>query len=89
MQGVLCEEDVLELIMRLLELPDAGDVIPRSGGLRKIRVAASGRGRRGKARVTYYWFVEDEIIEFLSVYPKNRKSNVTADEVRKLRRLIE
>jgi len=78
------EEDVLELMMRLLEHPDAGDVIPGSGGLRKIRVAASGRGRRGGARVIYYWFVEDEIIEFLSVYPKNRKSNVTADEVRKL-----
>jgi hypothetical protein len=64
-------------------------VIPGGGGLRKIRVAASGRGKRGGARVIYYWFVDDQIIEFLSVYPKNRKSNLTADDLKKLRKLIE
>jgi hypothetical protein len=89
MQGVLCEDDVLELMIRLLEHPEAGDVIPGSGGLGKIRVAASGRGKRGGARVIYYWFVDDQIIEFLSVYPKNRKSNLTADDLKKLRKLIE
>lgn len=89
MQGVLCEDDVLELMIRLLERPEAGDVIPGGGGLRKIRVAASGRGKRGGARVIYYWFVDDQIIEFLSVYTKNRKSNLTADDLKKLRKLIE
>jgi hypothetical protein len=89
MQGVLCEDDVLELMIRLLERPEAGDVIPGGGGLRKIRVAASGRGKRGGARVIYYWFFDDQIIEFLSVYPKNRKSNLTADDLKKLRKLIE
>jgi hypothetical protein len=36
MQGILCEDDVLELMIRLLERPEAGDVIPGGGGLRKI-----------------------------------------------------
>ena len=89
MQGVLCDDDVLELMIRLLEHPEAGDVIPGSGGLRKIRVASSGRGKRGGARVIYCWFVDDQVIEFLSVYPKNRKSNLTADDLKKLRKLIE
>jgi hypothetical protein len=42
-----------QLQANLVVRPDAGDLIPRSGGLRKIRIAASGRGKRGGARVIY------------------------------------
>jgi hypothetical protein len=38
-----------------MEQPDAGDIIPGSGGCRKLRWAAKGHGKRGGARVIYYW----------------------------------
>ncbi len=88
-RGVLSEDDIIGLMMQLLEHPDAGDIIPRSGGLRKIRIGASGRGKRGGARVIYFWYVKDEVIEFLSVYPKNQKSNLSEADLKKLKKWIE
>jgi hypothetical protein len=59
-----------ELQSTLVVRPDAGDLIPRSGGLRKIRVAASGRGKRGGARVIYYWVVAKDQIYMLLAYAR-------------------
>jgi hypothetical protein len=56
---------------------DAGDLISRSGGLRKIRVAASGRGKRGGARVIYYWVVAKDQIYMLLAYAKNAQEDLT------------
>ena len=52
---LLDEAAELGLCVRLLKRPGEGSVIPGSGGLRKIRVAAKGHGKRGGARVIYYW----------------------------------
>ena len=56
------DEDYHKLQVLLAEHPDAGDLIRGSGGIRKIRCAASGRGKRGGARTLYYW-------EFLGRHP--------------------
>ena len=48
------EDEKSELISFLAENPTAGDVIPETGGVRKVRFAASGKGKRGGARVIYY-----------------------------------
>ena len=48
------EDEKRELIDYLAENPLAGDEIPGTGGVRKVRFAASGRGKRGGARVIYY-----------------------------------
>ena len=77
-----------ELQAALVVRPDAGDVIPRSGGLRKIRIAASGRGKRGGARVIYYWVVSRDQIYMLLCYAKNVQDDLSEDQLRTLRALI-
>jgi len=49
------DEVYRSLQVRLVANPDEGDLIPRSGGLRKIPLGMPGRGKRGGARVIYYW----------------------------------
>jgi len=73
----------------LAEYPERGDLIQGSHGLRKIRVAAKGRGKRGDARVIYYWMTAKGQIYLLVIYPKNRKDNLTAEEVAALGALVE
>lgn len=62
--------------------PYAGDLIPNTGGVRKVRVPASGRGKRGGARVIYYVFDEDAPLYALLVYAKNQSTNLTVDEAK-------
>jgi hypothetical protein len=72
----------------LLVRPDAGKVIPKSGGLRKLRVAAKGHGKRGGARVIYYWVVARDRILLLAIFAKNEKEDLTRSELKQLRTLI-
>jgi mRNA-degrading endonuclease RelE of RelBE toxin-antitoxin system len=60
--------------------PDAGDLISGTGGARKIRVALLGRGKSGGARVIYYYRDSRNAIFLLTLYPKNKKSDLTAKE---------
>ena len=69
--------------------PLAGDVIEGTGGLRKVRVAAKGRGKRGGARVIYYHVSSAAQIRLLLIYAKGRKDDLSADEKRALRGLNE
>ena len=73
----------------LARRPDAGDLIRSSGGIRKIRWAGSGRGKRGGLRVIYYWWVAKEQISMLLVYPKNERDDLSADQVKQLRKALE
>lgn len=60
----------------------AGDEIPGTGGVRKVRVPAKGKGKRGGARVIYYWYSENAPLYALLVYAKNRKTDLTPDEAK-------
>ncbi len=86
---LLDDESYLKLQIALIENPNVGKVIKSSGGLRKIRWAAKGRGKRGGFRVIYYWWVADSLITFCDIYSKNEKEDLTADEIKKLRRQLE
>ncbi len=68
--------------------PEAGDVIPGTGGVRKVRWAASGRGKRGGARVIYYFYDETAPLFLLSVYAKGAQADLTADEKRAVATLV-
>ena len=76
------EEEELALIAFLSQNPLAGDVIAGTGGVRKVRFAASGRGKRGGACVIYCYFDETIPLYALLVYPKNAKTDLTPDEKR-------
>jgi hypothetical protein len=79
------EDDIAELQVLLCGHPQDGAVISASGGIRKLRWSASRRGKRGGARIIYYFaFAEDRII-LLDIYAKNEKRDLTRDELKGLR----
>lgn len=82
------DDQYRQLQETLVARPDAGDLIPRSGGLRKIRIAASGRGTRGGARVIYYWIVGKDQIYMLLAYAKNAQDDLSEDQLKTLRALV-
>jgi hypothetical protein len=72
----------------LLENPRKGDVIPQSGGLRKVRMKLRGRGKSGGARVIYLHIEERGIIVFFYVYTKSKSENLAADQLKRLRAAV-
>ena len=88
-EQLFSDDEKQELIAFLAGNPLAGDVIPGTGGVRKVRFAASGRGKRGGARVIYYFLDESVPLYALLVYPKNARSDMTADEKRAAFALVE
>ena len=78
-----------ELQNALVDDPARGKVIPGTGGLRKFRWSGSGRGKRGGIRVIYYWIRERDWILMLLAYPKAERDDLTAEQKRILRRLVE
>ncbi len=71
----------------LIEHPDVGDVIPGAGGVRKLRWAAKGKGKRGGARIIYVYVVVAARIYLLRCYAKNVRTDLTSDEKKELRRI--
>lgn len=71
----------------LIDNPDAGDVIPGSGGMRKIRWSAKGRGKRGGIRVIYYLMAESKIY-LLYVYDKREIGDLTMGQTKMLRDIV-
>ena len=69
--------------------PDAGEVIPGSGGCRKVRWAASGRGKRGGARIIYFNRLLENEIWLLLIYTKNVMANIPAHLLKAIREAIE
>lgn len=76
----LTDEDLRSLENILLENPKSGDAIQGTGGLRKIRIPIEGRGKRGGGRVIYVDIELKERIYFINVYAKNEKDDLTDDE---------
>lgn len=84
-QRLLDDDDYAEMQLFLAARPDAGSIIKGSGGIRKLRWAGSGRGKRGGLRVIYYWWVAKDRISLLLVYPKNEMDDLTADQMKQLK----
>lgn len=68
----------------LIVQPDAGDLIPGARGLRKLRWTMSGRGKRGGARVIYYWLSNNDRIYLVHAYAKNTTADLTPAQIRQL-----
>ncbi|MDR3621090.1 MAG: type II toxin-antitoxin system RelE/ParE family toxin [Paludisphaera borealis] len=82
------EDDRLASLQRELSTdPEAGDVMPGCGGLRKIRIADSrrGKGKRGGIRIIYLHVAEVDVILLLDVYSKTDQQNLTNDQRRILK----
>jgi mRNA-degrading endonuclease RelE of RelBE toxin-antitoxin system len=85
----LSDDEYGALQQALVEDPESGPVIPGSGGVRKLRWAAPGRGKRGGYRVIYYVKRANGVIWMLTMYPKNVAENIPAHILRQIRKEVE
>jgi mRNA-degrading endonuclease RelE of RelBE toxin-antitoxin system len=88
-QELISDEEYRLLQIHLVNRPDVGKIIPGSSGLRKLRWSGGGHGKRGGIRVIYYWFVPQDTILFLFAYSKKEKDDLTKEQLRQLRKVIE
>lgn len=72
----------------LAKNPQSGDLIPGGGGIRKLRFALPGRGKRGGARLIYYWQTSKDKIYMLLAYTKAKKENLEPEQVALLKGLV-
>lgn len=86
--SLLSGEEYRQLQRTIILRPEQGSLIPGSNGLRKIRCAQGGRGKRGGCRVIYYWDVKSEGFFMLLAYPKTEKDDLTRSELKDLRSLV-
>jgi len=82
------DESYRELQSHLALHPEAGDLIRGTGGMRKIRWAGSGRGKRGGLRVIYYWWTAADRISMLLVYPKSEQDDLSPAQAKLLRNIL-
>ena len=87
----LDDEQYRALQNALADGPQAGDLMPGTGGFRKLRWAdvRRGKGRRGGLRVIYYWFDERNQIWLMTIYDKNEAADLTPEQKRMLKAAID
>ena len=88
-QELLTDEEYRKLQAALINRPDMGPIIRASGGLRNVRWALPGRGKRGGVRVIYYWAVQREQILMLFMYGKAERDDLSSAQLKTLRQIIE
>lgn len=86
---ILEKEEIEALRAYLLQYPGKGDVIPGTGGIRKLRWAASGRGKRGGARVIYFYHVAGTAIYLMACYTKNEQDGLSPQVKKQLKAVAE
>ena len=86
---VLTDEEYAKLQDTLCKDPDVGDLIPGSGGVRKLRWSVAGRGKRGGIRVIYYARVRRGQFWMLTLYAKNVRENIPAHILRQIKEEID
>jgi len=73
----------------LIDDPEAGDIIQGTGGARKVRIPLEGRGKSGGGRVIYVDVIVRERIYLLLAYPKNVQADLTPEQKKMVRKLVE
>ncbi|MDI6402018.1 type II toxin-antitoxin system RelE/ParE family toxin [Balneolaceae bacterium ANBcel3] len=86
---LMSDEDYHLLQLELTIRPESGDLIKHSGGIRKKRWTASGQGKSGGTRIVYYYIDTSNQIYMLFAYPKNEADNLSQDQIKQLRHLVQ
>jgi mRNA-degrading endonuclease RelE of RelBE toxin-antitoxin system len=86
--ALLSDEEYAGFQSRLAANPQLGALIKGGGGIRKVRVAVGSRGKRGGARVIYYWAVRREVVLLLYAYTKNVAADLTSKQVAQLAKVV-
>ena len=85
---LMSDEDYAEFQIELIDSPQVGKVIKGSGGIRKVRWAAKGKGKSGGVRIIYYLAIRKDYIFLLDIYPKNEKEDLSPFEMKTLKKLV-
>ena len=88
-QEYLSDDEYAAMQQFLAMNPESGDVIPGSGGVRKLRWGVSGRGKRGGLRVIYFLRRRNDEVWMLTLYAKNVADNIPAKVLRKIKEEID
>jgi mRNA-degrading endonuclease RelE of RelBE toxin-antitoxin system len=86
---LLSDDEYQKLQRTLLINPEKGVLIRGSGGLRKMQWKLGTHGKTGGIRVIYYWYVSEEQIYMLFVYPKNQQEDLTPTQLKFLKKWVE
>jgi hypothetical protein len=86
--ALLSDEEYREFQSRLAANPGLGARIKGGGGIRKIRVAVGSRGKRGGARIIYFWAIRRDLILLLYAYAKNVSPDLTPRQVAQLAKVV-
>lgn len=85
----LSDDEYIGLQSFLLQYPEAGKIVPGTGGVRKVRWAISGKGKSGGVRVIYYFKRLDDEIWLLTIYRKSEVENIPSHLLRQIAKEIE
>jgi hypothetical protein len=85
----LTDDEYTELQVALAEAPERGSIVPGWGGVRKLRWAQPGRGKRGGIRVIYYAKTHEGVIWMLTIYAKNEEQSIPAHVLRKIKEQLD
>ena len=88
-QEYLSDDEYAVLQQSLIVNPEAGDVIPGSGGVRKLRWGVAGRGKRGGIRVIYFLRLRHDEVWMLTLYAKNVADDIPAKVLKKIKEEID
>jgi len=87
-EALLPGDSYRKLQQAILVRPEAGSLIPGSGGLRKLRWNLPQVGKRGSLRIIYYWDTPSDTVYMLLAYKKTKQEDLTQDQLKILSRLI-
>ncbi len=85
----LSDDEYRGLQVHLLQRPDAGAPIRRSGDVRKVRWAVAGTGKSGGSRIIYYWLKPEGQIFLLALYGKEEQENLSGADLKRIAKLLE
>jgi hypothetical protein len=83
------EEELDAFATYIAKYPDAGDVVPESGGIRKLRWGRAGSGKSGGVRVIYFMRTLAQEVVLLTLYAKSKTDNITGAKLKEIRRALE
>ncbi|MBD3393075.1 MAG: hypothetical protein GF410_13740 [Chitinivibrionales bacterium] len=86
---IMSDDEYSELQRVLIKKPDSGKIIRGSGGIRKLRWASKGHGKRGGARILYFWFVTPRKLLMLFAFPKNVQADLNHKQLKILKQLVQ
>jgi len=86
---ILSDEEYRLFQIKLIDNPEAGNIIKGSGGIKKIRWSGSGRGKRGGSRILYYWYNTQGVLLMLFIFKKNESDDLTKSQLNDLKTIVE